>query len=285
MDRSFVNARINQGWQEQFCGIVQLSWESFWSTVRTHICSIYGKGDVWSWVQAVALWGMLLTLRNFSIHLQWSWTFNFFQVVFERRSQICCRCVAALLGAEVILTDLFDRLRLLQKNVTENTRQFGSQFMAKVQELTWGEELDESLTTPSPDFGKFLYPVIASCLMEVVTHFGIQTNGLVLISSASPSYIHPFSSTWTCMVCMWYCPYQNTFCYIKFSVGWCWYQNISKLCLAADAPTLPLLDSAHPNPGLALQGWMPIIKYLNTGPWEAAPFRLIHFACRGRTCS
>lgn len=61
-------------------------------------------------------------------------------------------CVATLLGAEVILTDLPDRLRLLQKNVAENTGQYSTQVLASVQELTWGEELDESLITPFPEF-------------------------------------------------------------------------------------------------------------------------------------
>ncbi|MCO5563257.1 hypothetical protein L7F22_016894 [Adiantum nelumboides] len=61
-------------------------------------------------------------------------------------------CVAALLGAEVTLTDLPGRMRQLQKNVIENTMHVGSQLSARVEELTWGEELDKKLTSPPPDF-------------------------------------------------------------------------------------------------------------------------------------
>ncbi|KAI5064354.1 hypothetical protein GOP47_0021024 [Adiantum capillus-veneris] len=61
-------------------------------------------------------------------------------------------CVAALLGAEVTLTDLPGRLRQLQKNITENTTHLGSQLLARVEELAWGEELDKRLTSPPPDF-------------------------------------------------------------------------------------------------------------------------------------
>lgn len=57
-------------------------------------------------------------------------------------------CVAALLGAaRVILTDLPDRLRLLQKNVRENARA-----NAEVMEFTWGDEPDCGLVEPQPDF-------------------------------------------------------------------------------------------------------------------------------------
>lgn len=61
-------------------------------------------------------------------------------------------CVAALLGAQVILTDLPDRLRLLEKNVEENVKKVGGRGTAQVRELTWGEDLDSDLLDPLPDY-------------------------------------------------------------------------------------------------------------------------------------
>ncbi|CAK9213219.1 unnamed protein product [Sphagnum troendelagicum] len=61
-------------------------------------------------------------------------------------------CVAALLGADVILTDLTDRLRLLQKNVDENVHSLSTCGSASVRELTWGETLDDEVVEPLPDF-------------------------------------------------------------------------------------------------------------------------------------
>lgn len=60
-------------------------------------------------------------------------------------------CIAALLGARVILTDLPDRLRLLKKNVETNL--YGDvRGSATVNELTWGDGLDKDFTDPLPDF-------------------------------------------------------------------------------------------------------------------------------------
>ncbi|GAA0146818.1 hypothetical protein LIER_06680 [Lithospermum erythrorhizon] len=60
-------------------------------------------------------------------------------------------CIAALLGAQVILTDLPDRLRLLKKNVEVNL--YGDvRGSATVDELTWGDDLDPHFTQPMPDF-------------------------------------------------------------------------------------------------------------------------------------
>ncbi|XP_024526197.1 protein N-lysine methyltransferase METTL21A [Selaginella moellendorffii] len=61
-------------------------------------------------------------------------------------------CVAALLGARVILTDLPDRLRLLQKNVDENVSCFAARGSACVRELSWGDEIDKEVIDPSPDY-------------------------------------------------------------------------------------------------------------------------------------
>jgi predicted nicotinamide N-methyase len=60
-------------------------------------------------------------------------------------------CIAALLGAEVTLTDLPDRLRLLKKNIETNL--YGDvRGSAAVSELIWGEEPDPELIDPSPDY-------------------------------------------------------------------------------------------------------------------------------------
>ncbi|XP_016488404.1 uncharacterized protein LOC107808401 isoform X1 [Nicotiana tabacum] len=60
-------------------------------------------------------------------------------------------CIAALLGAQVILTDLPDRLRLLKKNVEANL--YGDvRGSATVTELTWGDELDHGIKDPLPDY-------------------------------------------------------------------------------------------------------------------------------------
>ncbi|KAA3461813.1 protein N-lysine methyltransferase METTL21A-like isoform X2 [Gossypium australe] len=61
-------------------------------------------------------------------------------------------CIAALLGAQVILTDLPDRLRLLKKNVESNLRH-GVRGSAAVKELTWGDDPDNDLIEPPPDYG------------------------------------------------------------------------------------------------------------------------------------
>ncbi|PKA45964.1 hypothetical protein AXF42_Ash019725 [Apostasia shenzhenica] len=62
-------------------------------------------------------------------------------------------CVAALLGANVILTDVFDRLRLLKKNVDANLGVLGSPCgSASVRELIWGDDLEPDLIDPQPDF-------------------------------------------------------------------------------------------------------------------------------------
>lgn len=65
-------------------------------------------------------------------------------------------CVAALLGAQVILTDLPDRLRLLKKNVDANLGHVDLKGSALVQELTWGDHPHPHIMNPLPDFGNHL---------------------------------------------------------------------------------------------------------------------------------
>ncbi|KMZ63247.1 S-adenosylmethionine-dependent methyltransferase domain-containingprotein [Zostera marina] len=61
-------------------------------------------------------------------------------------------CIAALLGAEVVLTDLHDRLKLLKKNVDTNLDAGKLRSSATVSELTWGDTVETELIQPSPDF-------------------------------------------------------------------------------------------------------------------------------------
>ncbi|KAL9432521.1 hypothetical protein AB3S75_027538 [Citrus x aurantiifolia] len=61
-------------------------------------------------------------------------------------------CIAALMGAQVILTDLPDRLRLLKKNIENNLRHGDLRGSAVVTELTWGYDPDQELIQPLPDY-------------------------------------------------------------------------------------------------------------------------------------
>ncbi|XP_024387290.1 uncharacterized protein [Physcomitrium patens] len=62
-------------------------------------------------------------------------------------------CVTALLGATVIMTDMSDRLRLLQKNVDENSYSLSkSHGSACVRGLLWGDQPDQEIVDPLPDF-------------------------------------------------------------------------------------------------------------------------------------
>ncbi|XP_050215566.1 uncharacterized protein LOC126666747 [Mercurialis annua] len=61
-------------------------------------------------------------------------------------------CIAALLGAQVTLTDLPDRLRLLKKNIETNLRHGDVRGSAIVKELIWGDEPDLDLVEPFPDY-------------------------------------------------------------------------------------------------------------------------------------
>lgn len=66
---------------------------------------------------------------------------------------MCSRCIAALLGAQVILTDLPDRLKLLKKNVDANLKHENMRGTATVRELTWGYDADADLVDLPPDYG------------------------------------------------------------------------------------------------------------------------------------
>ncbi|KAK9266247.1 hypothetical protein L1049_000035 [Liquidambar formosana] len=61
-------------------------------------------------------------------------------------------CIAALLGAQVILTDLPDRLKLLKKNIEANLRHGDLRGSAKVNEFIWGDDPDPELVEPLPDY-------------------------------------------------------------------------------------------------------------------------------------
>ncbi|KAM7486791.1 hypothetical protein LguiA_002800 [Lonicera macranthoides] len=60
-------------------------------------------------------------------------------------------CIAALLGGQVFLTDMPDRLRLLKKNVETNLHG-DVRGSATVTELVWGDNPDPLLTKPLPDY-------------------------------------------------------------------------------------------------------------------------------------
>ena len=63
-------------------------------------------------------------------------------------------CVAALLGAHVVLTDLPDRLKLLRKNVSLNVDDPHVPGSARVTELVWGDDPHHELVRePLPNFG------------------------------------------------------------------------------------------------------------------------------------
>ncbi|XP_011046092.1 PREDICTED: protein N-lysine methyltransferase METTL21A [Populus euphratica] len=61
-------------------------------------------------------------------------------------------CIAALLGAQGTLTDLPDRLRLLKKNIETNLRHGNVRGSAVVKELIWGDDPDQDLIDPFPDY-------------------------------------------------------------------------------------------------------------------------------------
>ncbi|XP_020221182.1 protein N-lysine methyltransferase METTL21A [Cajanus cajan] len=61
-------------------------------------------------------------------------------------------CIAALLGGEVILTDLPDRMRLLKKNIETNMKQVSIRGSITATELTWGEDPDAEIIYPTPDY-------------------------------------------------------------------------------------------------------------------------------------
>lgn len=80
-------------------------------------------------------------------------------------------CVAALLGAHVVLTDLADRLKLLRKNVALNVDDPHVPGSARVTELVWGDNPHhELLEEPLPDFGLlafvffFFFSFCVSCM-------------------------------------------------------------------------------------------------------------------------
>lgn len=65
-------------------------------------------------------------------------------------------CIAALLGGEVILTDLPDRLRLLRKNIETNMKHISLRGSITATELTWGEDPDPEIIDPTPDYSNNL---------------------------------------------------------------------------------------------------------------------------------
>ncbi|XP_058090227.1 uncharacterized protein LOC131236799 isoform X1 [Magnolia sinica] len=87
-------------------------------------------------------------------------------------------CIAALLGANVILTDLPDRLKLLKKNIETNI-EGNARGSAMVTELEWGDEPDCELIDPLPDF------VLGS---DVIYSEGAVTDLLVTLRQLSGAH-------------------------------------------------------------------------------------------------
>ncbi|KAK9199892.1 hypothetical protein WN944_015086 [Citrus x changshan-huyou] len=77
-------------------------------------------------------------------------------------------CIAALLGAQVILTDLPDRLRLLKKNIQNNLRHGDLRGSAVVTELTWGDDPDQDLIQPLPDYDSVLEYFLEAAMKDFV---------------------------------------------------------------------------------------------------------------------
>ncbi|TXG65402.1 hypothetical protein EZV62_006677 [Acer yangbiense] len=77
-------------------------------------------------------------------------------------------CIAALLGGQVILTDLPDRLRLLKKNVETNLRHGNLKGSAVVKELTWGDDPDQELIQPLPDYDSVLEYFLEAAMKDFV---------------------------------------------------------------------------------------------------------------------
>ncbi|TXG51783.1 hypothetical protein EZV62_024307 [Acer yangbiense] len=77
-------------------------------------------------------------------------------------------CIAALLGGQVILTDLPDRLRLLKKNVETNLRHGNLKGSAVVKELTWGDDPDQELIQPLPDYDSILEYFLEAAMKDFV---------------------------------------------------------------------------------------------------------------------
>ncbi|XVF43785.1 hypothetical protein PTKIN_Ptkin02bG0068400 [Pterospermum kingtungense] len=96
-------------------------------------------------------------------------------------------CVAALLGAQVVLTDLPDRLKLLKKNVETNLRH-GVRGSASVKELTWGDDPDNDLIEPLPDYGTMIPLFLLNCkhytanlqLLSLITKIGSELLSMIV---------------------------------------------------------------------------------------------------------
>jgi len=70
------------------------------------------------------------------------------------------------------MTDMEDRLRLLQKNVDENSHSLSKAGSACVRELTWGDKIDKEIVDPLPDFGMNLASsIVLSFLLKALARY------------------------------------------------------------------------------------------------------------------
>lgn len=74
------------------------------------------------------------------------------------------------MGAQVFLTDLPDRMRLLKKNVETNLKQGDLRGSATVHELTWGDDPEPELIEPLPDYGNDLSFSLLSLVKTLLIH-------------------------------------------------------------------------------------------------------------------
>ncbi|GMH03916.1 hypothetical protein Nepgr_005755 [Nepenthes gracilis] len=93
-------------------------------------------------------------------------------------------CIAALLGAQVVLTDLPERLRLLTKNVKTNLIPSDLRGSAMVRELIWGEEPDPEVLEPLADYvlgSDVIYSeeAVGDLLATLRQLCGIHTTGIL----------------------------------------------------------------------------------------------------------
>jgi hypothetical protein len=79
----------------------------------------------------------------------------------------------------VVMTDMEDRLRLLQKNVDENSHSLSKAGSACVRELTWGDKLEREIVDPLPDFGT---SAISACCLFSVLQKSLWLVGLDLVA-------------------------------------------------------------------------------------------------------
>ncbi|XP_028126664.1 protein N-lysine methyltransferase METTL21A-like isoform X1 [Camellia sinensis] len=116
-------------------------------------------------------------------------------------------CIAALLGAEVILTDLPNRLRLLRKNVGTNL--CGNvRSSTAVSQLIWGEKPVVELIRPLPDYvlGSdviYIEDAVMDLLATLLELYGTQTTIILAGELRNGTFVCYKVSLWRCAGLCW----------------------------------------------------------------------------------